>query len=193
MKRTKYFWFPSPTPKRNRKKIWTIWTESFEKFPSCYLQLLTHGPVKENGSELVKKIWQLGIRMYNNFLQWWSILRIHLWQTEQWWALKRKNKRNFYVHTFLSFWIFHLSGLMLQHLGHLNITCPSLNPICWMFSLVALPLGTAPGSVIMVRLKKHQSNCTKSDFVIIATFRKILTDGLRMQGLRRIGIRWHLQ
>ena len=64
----------------------------------------------------------------------------HLWQTEQWCAL---------------------SGLMLQHLGHLKITwelktlenqftfyreltCPSSNPILWMFSLVAFPFGTAP-------------------------------------------------
>ena len=74
VKRTKYFWFPSPT------------------------QLFTQG-------------------------QWWSILRIHLWQTEQWWAL---------------------SGLMLQHLGHLKITWPSLKPICWMYSFVAFPRGTAP-------------------------------------------------
>lgn len=33
---------------------------------------------------------------------------------------------------------------MLQHLEHLKIICPSLNPICCNISLVALPLGTAP-------------------------------------------------
>ena len=78
----------------------------------------------------------------------------HLWHTEQWCAL---------------------SGLMLQHFGHLKMTlklkfdlvceteptikapttksslktaakftCPSSNPILWMFSLVAFPFGTAP-------------------------------------------------
>ena len=90
----------------------------------------------------------------------------HLWQTEQWWAL---------------------SGLILQHFGHLKITlkftmftrlsridsntavdqnlprrwrqdglhlplkkskkkstCPSSNPILWIFSFVAFPFGTAP-------------------------------------------------
>lgn len=59
------------------------------------------------------------------FYQWWSIFKTHRLQTEQWWAR---------------------SGLIEQHFGHLKMTSPSRKPIIWMFSLVALPFGTAPGS-----------------------------------------------
>lgn len=62
-----------------------------------------------------------GNRSYHG--QWWSIFRMQRWQTEQWCAR---------------------SGLMLQHFGHLKNTWPSLKPSCWIISLVALPLGTAP-------------------------------------------------
>lgn len=55
--------------------------------------------------------------------QWWSILRIHRWHTEQWCAL---------------------SGLMLQHFGHLKNIWPSASPNCSIISLVAFPQGTAP-------------------------------------------------
>lgn len=55
--------------------------------------------------------------------QWWSILRIQRWHTEQWCAR---------------------SGLILQHFGHLKNTWPSLRPICCIISLVAFPFGTAP-------------------------------------------------
>lgn len=37
-----------------------------------------------------------------------------------------------------------LSGLMLQHFGHLYTTCPGLSCRLSMNSLVAFPLGTAP-------------------------------------------------
>jgi hypothetical protein len=43
------------------------------------------------------------------------------------------------------------SGLMLQHLGHLYTTCPGFNCKLSMNSLVAFPLGTAPGSVSMAQ------------------------------------------
>ena len=62
--------------------------------------------------------------------QWWSIFRMHRLQTLQWWAR---------------------SGLMLQHLGQLYSTCPDVSCKLAMNSLVALPLGTAPGSVNMAR------------------------------------------
>lgn len=52
-------------------------------------------------------------------------LRTHRLQTEQWCAR---------------------FGLIELHLGHLKIISPSRKPICWMFSLVALPNCTAPGS-----------------------------------------------
>lgn len=67
--------------------------------------------------------------------QWWSIFRIHRWQTEQWCAR---------------------SGFILQHLGHLKMTWPSLKPICWMFSLVALPRGTAPWKEFVVFARSIQ-------------------------------------
>lgn len=52
-------------------------------------------------------------------------LRTHRLQTEQWCAR---------------------FGLIEEHFGHLKIISPSRNPICWIFSLVALPNCTAPGS-----------------------------------------------
>lgn len=48
------------------------------------------------------------------------------------------------IHTVLYLQWWALSGLMLQHLGHLYTTCPGLSCKLSMNSLVAFPLGTAP-------------------------------------------------
>lgn len=100
VKSTKYFWLFSPT------------------------QLLTLKLAKENQLELI--LFRVSLVFSERAIyhgQWWSIFRMHLWHTEQWWAR---------------------SGLILQHFGHLKNTCPSLKPSCWITSLVALPFGTAP-------------------------------------------------
>lgn len=77
-----------------------------------------------------KNFWLLSPTQLLTHGQWWSIFLMHLWQTLQWWAL---------------------SGFMETHLGHLNTTCPSAKFNRLIFSWVAFPFGTAPGSVSIHR------------------------------------------
>lgn len=77
----------------------------------------------------------------------------YLWQTEQWWAL---------------------SGLIEQHFWHLKITCPCCNPILWIISLVAFPLGTAPCKKLKLYMDEMDKNTKKKNWWLTGSVNMVL-------------------